>query len=344
MSSSQPTLTRQPEPEPAREPEPPGPATVPAPGSGKTPVREAAPAPGGGDGQRTDAVLEVTGLTKRYGEVQALGGFELTVRPGEIVGLVGHNGAGKTTFVDAVSGLIRPDSGTVLVAGRPPVPHRHLIGVSPQHIALYPSVTVREHLKLFGGLAGLRRKALASVVEELAEDLRLTAFLDRPAGLLSGGQQRRTQAGVALIHRPRLLLLDEPTAGADPETRQALLDTVRQRAAEGAAVVYTTHYLAELTELEATLAVAKAGRVVARGTAAELLADLPGEVVLEFADGEEIRRSTADPTGTLMRLLAENTRTVTSVDVRKPDLDDLYRSLAMLGEAPANGPAEGETR
>ncbi|MBB0242722.1 ATP-binding cassette domain-containing protein [Streptomyces alkaliphilus] len=287
-------------------------------------------------------MLEVSGLTKRYGEVQALGGFDLTVRPGEIVGLVGHNGAGKTTFVDVVSGLIRPDEGTVLIAGRPPVPHRHLIGVSPQHIALYPSVTVREHLKLFGGLAGLRRRALRSAVEELAEDLRLTAFLDRPAGLLSGGQQRRTQAGVALIHRPRLLLLDEPTAGADPETRQALLETVRGRAAEGAAVVYTTHYLTELTELEATLAVAKAGRVVARGTAAELLADLSGEVVLEFADGEEIRRSTTDPTGTLMRLLAETTHTVTSVDVRKPDLDDLYRSLAMLGEVPAAGPPEGE--
>ncbi|MEC3998168.1 ABC transporter ATP-binding protein [Actinacidiphila sp. DG2A-62] len=278
-------------------------------------------------------VLQVSGLAKRYGDVDALAGFDLTVRPGEIVGLVGHNGAGKTTFVEVVSGLIRADAGTALVDGADPVAARGVIGVSPQHIALYPSVTVREHLRLFGGLSGLRRGALRAAVDEVADDLRLTEFLDRPAGVLSGGQQRRAQAGVALIHRPRLLLLDEPTAGADPETRQALLDAVRRRAAEGAGVVYTTHYLAELTELDATIAVAKRGRVVARGTAAELLAGLPGEVALTFADGSEQRRSTDDPTAALIRLLAEATQPVTSVDVRKPDLDDLYRSLAVLDEA-----------
>ncbi|WP_406492329.1 ABC transporter ATP-binding protein [Streptomyces sp. NBC_00846] len=277
-----------------------------------------------------EPVLEVTGLTKRYGDVEALGGFTLSVAPGEIVGLVGHNGAGKTTFVEVVSGLIRADGGTVSVAGHDPHTARHLVGVSPQHLALYPSFTVREHLKLFGGLSGLRRGALSDAVDEVAADLRLTEFLDRPAGFLSGGQQRRAQAGTALIHRPALLLLDEPTAGADPETRQALLDTVRRRADDGAAVVYTTHYLAELTELDATLAVAKRGRVVARGTAAELLTGLPGEVRLTFEDGTEDRRSTDDPTGTLVGMLAGASRPVASVDVRKPDLDDLYRSLAVL--------------
>jgi ABC-2 type transport system ATP-binding protein len=339
MSSSQPTLTRGdlgPE-------DTPGGTGLEHPRAAAPGAREAGPrsaALGAPDRpERGSALLEVSGLTKRYGEVQALAGFDLTVRPGEIVGLVGHNGAGKTTFVDAVSGLIRADGGSVLVDGRGPVAARHLIGVSPQHIALYPSVSVREHLRLFGGLSGLRRRALATEIGELAEDLRLTSFLDRPAGLLSGGQQRRAQAGVALIHRPRLLLLDEPTAGADPETRQALLDTVRRRAEEGAAVVYTTHYLTELTELEATIAVAKAGRVVARGTAAALLAGLPGEVLLTFADGQEVRRSTTDPTGTLMGLLADARETVTTVDVRRPDLDDLYRSLATVGEEPAEGGA-----
>ncbi len=296
---------------------------------GDAPAHPAHPAPT----RTAPAVLQVSGLAKRYGDVDALAGFDLTVRPGEIVGLVGHNGAGKTTFVEVVSGLIRADAGTALVDGADPVAARGVIGVSPQHIALYPSVTVREHLRLFGGLSGLRRGALRAAVDEVADDLRLTEFLDRPAGVLSGGQQRRAQAGVALIHRPRLLLLDEPTAGADPETRQALLDAVRRRAAEGAGVVYTTHYLAELTELDATIAVAKRGRVVARGTADELLAGLPGEVALTFADGSQERRSTDDPTAALIRLLAEATQPVTSVDVRKPDLDDLYRSLAVLDEA-----------
>lgn len=335
MSSTHPTLTRPPDGEPAHEP-----AREAAPGPAHDRTAAPAPDPAVAAGDPAAApLLQVRGVTKRYGEVQALAGFDLTVRPGEIVGLVGHNGAGKTTFVDTVCGLIRPDGGSVRVDGRTPVAARGMIGVSPQHIALYPSATVREQLRLFGGLSGLRRRPLAAAIDELAAELRLTDFLDRPAGLLSGGQQRRAQAGVALIHRPRLLLLDEPTAGADPETRQALLDTVRRRAADGAAVVYTTHYLTELTELAATIAVAKAGRVVARGTAAALLADLPGEVVLEFADGGTLRRSTTDPTGTLMRLLDGATETVTSVDVRRPDLDDLYRSLAVVGPDRAEGAA-----
>ncbi|HEY3481034.1 MAG TPA: ABC transporter ATP-binding protein, partial [Streptomyces sp.] len=281
----------------------------------------------GGGGE---PMLEVVGLSKRYGDVRALDGFDLSVRPGEIVGLVGHNGAGKSTFVEIVSGLIRADSGTALVGGEEPAKARHRIGVSPQNIALYPPITVREHLKLFGGLSGLRRRALTSSLDELAAALRLTEFMDRPAGVLSGGQQRRTQAAVAMIHRPELLLLDEPTAGADPETRQALLDTVKQRAADGAAVVYTTHYLAELTELNATIAVAKRGRVVARGTSGELLEGLSGEVRLVLADGSELHESTTDPTAALVRLLHEAGQPVASVDVRKPDLDDLYRSLAVL--------------
>lgn len=272
-------------------------------------------------------MLQVTDLTKRYGEVQALAGFTLEVRAGEIVGLVGHNGAGKTTFVETVCGLIRPDTGTVLIGGKTPVQARRDIGISPQHIALYPPITVREHLRLFGGIAGLRRAALTEAVDELVTAMALGEFLDRPAGFLSGGQQRRTQAAVALIHHPALLLLDEPTAGADPETRQALLDVVKQRAGEGAAIVYTTHYLNELTYLGATIAVARRGRVIARGSSAELLDGLPGEVKVVFADGE-VEVSTDDPTAALVDLLKNAQQPVESVELRNPSLDDLYRSLA----------------
>lgn len=271
-------------------------------------------------------MLEVANLTKRYGEVQALAGFDLSVAAGEVVGLVGHNGAGKTTFVEIVSGLIRADGGTVRIDGREPAQARGQIGISPQNIALYPPITVREHLRLFGGIAGLRRAALRSEIEDLATALRLTEFLDRPAGVLSGGQQRRTQAAVALIHRPKLLLLDEPTAGADPETRQALLDLVKQRAGEGAAVVYTTHYLNELTEIAASIAVAQRGRVIARGTSSELLEKLPGEVRVTFTD-EIVEISTTDPSRTLVELLRDSGRQVVSVELRNPSLDDLYRSL-----------------
>jgi ABC-2 type transport system ATP-binding protein len=272
-------------------------------------------------------MLEALDLRKKYDDVQALDGFSIEVAAGEICGLVGHNGAGKTTFVEMVSGLLKPDSGEVLIDGKPPTEARGKIGISPQHIALYRPLSVREHLSLYGALAGLRRAALRNAIDELAVALQLTQFIDRRAGLLSGGQQRRTQAATALIHRPSLLLLDEPTAGADPETRQALLDVVKQRAGEGAAVVYTTHYLTELTDLQASIAVASEGRIIARGSSDELLADLPGEVRVTTA-GEQLQVSTTDPTGTLLKLLPTVEAPVEQVELRNPTLDDLYHSLA----------------
>jgi ABC-2 type transport system ATP-binding protein len=274
-------------------------------------------------------LLDALDLTKRYGSVNALDGFSLSVAAGEIVGLVGHNGAGKTTFVEIVSGLIRQDSGYIAIGGKPPATARGDIGVTPQHLGLYPSITVREHLELFGRIAGLRRAALSSAIDELAVALRLTEIMDRRTGVLSGGQQRRTQTATALVHRPSLLLLDEPTAGADLETRQAMLDVVKQRAADGTAVVYTTHYLPELTELDATIAVIRGGRIIARGSYEELAADLPGEVRLVFDDEQELRVSTTEPTATLIDLLSKTDRNVSSVELHNPSLDDLYRSLAV---------------
>jgi ABC-2 type transport system ATP-binding protein len=198
----------------------------------------------------------------------------------------------------------------------------------PQSIALYPGMTVREHLRLFGGLAGLRGRQLAASIDELVVALQLAEFVDRRLGLLSGGQQRRTQAATALLHRPGLLVLDEPTAGADPQTRQSLLAVVRDRARQGAAVVYVTHYLPELTELGATLAVARHGRVIARGAAAELLRGLPS-VVTVASDRAERSVPTHDPTATLIDLLGREGGTVVSIEVRNPSLDDLYASLAV---------------
>jgi ABC-2 type transport system ATP-binding protein len=274
-------------------------------------------------------LLEAFDLVKRYGPVNALDGFSLQVQAGEIVGLVGHNGAGKTTFVEIVSSLIRPDSGQVTIGGKSPAAARGEIGVTPQHLALYPSITVREHLQLFGRLAGLRRTALQAAIDELAIALRLTEIIDRRTGVLSGGQQRRTLAATALVHRPSLLLLDEPTAGADLETRQAMLDVVKQRAGEGAAVVYTTHYLPELTELQASIAVVRNGQIIARGSYDDLVDGLPGEVRLLLDDEQEIKVSTTQPTATLIDLLGRIDQPISAVDVRNPSLDDLYRSLAV---------------
>jgi ABC-2 type transport system ATP-binding protein len=222
---------------------------------------------------------------------------------------------------------------------------RRLIGVAPQELALYVSATVRDNLRLFGALAGLRRRALDRAVGQVAEELQLTDVLGRRAGLLSGGQRRRTQAATALVGGAPLLLLDEPTAGADPQTRAALLEAVRARAAAGAAVLYTTHYLPELTDLRATLAVARSGRIIARGGQETLIKGLPGELRLRLdgapgrrnlpgslarrartVDGE-LRITSTDPPADLAALLSTGCSPV-SVDVRRPDLDDLYRALA----------------
>jgi ABC-2 type transport system ATP-binding protein len=275
-------------------------------------------------------MLNAHAVQKRYGNVVALDGFDLHVEAGEIVGLVGHNGAGKSTFVEIVAGLTRPDAGRVEVAGIDVTGRstrvRELIGLAPQEMSLYLPLTVRENVRLFGGLAGLRGRTLRSAIAATAAALGLTEVLDRPVGLLSGGQRRRAQAATALVHRPRLLLLDEPTAGADPGTRQALLAMVRECAADGTAVCYTTHYLPELADLAATIAVVSRGRVIARGTQQQLLAGVPGELRVVLTSGESRVVRTPDPSRALADLLAQGHR-LTSVDIRRPSLDDLYHEL-----------------
>jgi ABC-2 type transport system ATP-binding protein len=271
-------------------------------------------------------VLVVESVFKRYGATSALAGFDLTVDAGEIVGLVGHNGAGKSTLVGIVAGLIRADSGRVLVGGVDAARARAMIGLAPQEIALYLAATLRDNLVLFGRLAGLRGRALRAAIDETVTALDLTGILDRPVGVLSGGQQRRAQAATALLHRPPLLLLDEPTVGADPTAREALLTVVRDRAAAGAAVCYTTHYLPELADLGATIAVAARGRIIARGSQRELLADLPGELRVTLGSGERRIVRTADPSAALADVLAAG-HTVRAVDIARPSLDDLYRAL-----------------
>jgi ABC-2 type transport system ATP-binding protein len=148
-------------------------------------------------------MLAARGVVKRYGERRALDGFDLSVAPGEIVGLVGHNGAGKTTFVEVVTGLVRPDAGQVRVGGvdvrSDPRAARKLLGVAPQEIALYVGATVRDNLRLFAALAGLRRAARHRAVDRVAEELQLTGVLGQHTGLLSGGQRRRTQAAVPVM-------------------------------------------------------------------------------------------------------------------------------------------------
>jgi len=289
-------------------------------------------------------VLRADRLVKRYGGRLALDQFCLQVAAGEIVGLVGSNGAGKTTFVEVVTGLVRPEAGALEVGGIDALSgrlDRALVGAAPQEQALYPPLTVRQHLHLFGALSGMRRAGLKRAVDATLGELGLEGVADRRAGLLSGGQRRRCQTACALVASPPLLMLDEPTVGADPETRRALLQAVTSRATAGAAVVYTTHYLAELEELGATLAVVSSGRVIARGSQAELLSRLPCRLRVSFSGGvpEGARRHgtvvgddltvlCSDPAAALARLVADAPG-ARSIEMQRPTVEDLYSHLAV---------------
>jgi ABC-2 type transport system ATP-binding protein len=297
---------------------------------------------------QTVPTLRAEQVSKRYGERTALSRVDLDVLPGEIVGLLGPNGAGKTTLVEIIAGLRRPDAGVVEVGGvdvlRNATRARRLIGLAPQELGIYPRATVGENLAFFAGLAGMRRADALRRVREVADAMGLAPLLDRRAHALSGGQKRRLHAAAAMVHRPPLLLLDEPTVGSDIETRQRLLDVVRGLAADGTAVVYTTHYLPELETLEASLAILESGRIVARGSQDALVARYGGgilEVTFDgpppdiafdgaVSNGSSVRLRTDDPgraaAETLARLGLE-ARRVRAIEVVRPGLEAVYLSL-----------------
>lgn len=300
-------------------------------------------------------MLRVEGLHKRYGETVALTGADLSVGPGEIVGLLGPNGAGKTTLVSIVAGLRRPDAGSVRVGDVDVAAHperaQPLIGLAPQETAVYLPLTARENLVVFGELAGIRGRTLSTRIDEVADALDLTPLLGRSASTLSGGEKRRLHTAMALLHRPPLVLLDEPTTGADVRTRAQLLAAVRRLADDGSAVVYSTHYLPEVEDLGASVAIIDRGRTIARGTVAEMVAAhgstalelrfagtapavaLDGKVALDgrvVRDGDVLRIVTDDPAtaaAAALAALGPDAARLRSLDVVRPSLDRAFLAL-----------------
>lgn len=229
--------------------------------------------------------LDVREIRKSYGTHEVLRGVYLRVEPGQILGLLGRNGAGKSTLITILCGLRRADSGTASICGHRPASAdaARLIGYAPQELGIYPDLSVAQNLAAFGELHGLGRREAASRADEVMELLGLSEKRGQRASHLSGGQQRRLHAGMAIMHRPRLVFMDEPTVGADVEARSQILRAVRQLADEGAAVVYTSHYLAEFEELGSDIAILNEGRVVARSTLEEIITGHGrAEVTLEF--------------------------------------------------------------
>ncbi len=324
-------------------------------------------------------VLDVAGVARRYGERWALRDVSLAIRAGEVCCLLGPNGAGKTTLVSIIAGLRSADAGTVTVDGLDVSSGgrdvRTRIGLAGQETGVYPTVTVRQNLDFWCRVAGMTGGDRRRRIDEVAETLELTDLLDRKARFLSGGQRRRLHAAVALVHRPRLLMLDEPTTGVDISTRSRLLAAVSRLAeVDGCAVLYTTHYLPEVEELRATVVILDRGRILARGTLDELIArhgagmveltfdgppppipDVPDragidadtEVGIEV-DGPTARIPTDRPAATaaslLGRLSPADAERLESVELSRPSLDSVF--LAITGraypedEAAASAPAD----
>jgi ABC-2 type transport system ATP-binding protein len=303
-------------------------------------------------------MLEIRGLQKAYGDKEVLRGVDLGARAGEIVGLLGPNGAGKTTLVSIVAGLRKADAGSVSVAGIDALAHpekaRAVLGLAPQDLGIYPILSVERNLTFFAQLAGLMGPRLRERVTEVADALDLTKLFGQRAATLSGGQKRRLHTAMALVHEPNVLFLDEPTVGADVRSRNQILEVVRRRAEAGCAIVYTSHYLTEIEDLAATVAVLEAGRIVARGPLAGLIAEYGSPAVrLTFEgpapalEGFEIAGSiatlrTADPAHAAAAILGRlngSTDRLRGVDIVRPSLEAAY--LALTGRRSNEGTDKG---
>jgi ABC-2 type transport system ATP-binding protein len=317
----------------------------------------------------SDAVIEAEGLTKRFGRVEALAGLDLVARSGEVTAVLGPNGAGKTTFVRSVATLVRPDGGSLTVSGVDALRHPHqvrrFIGLAGQYAAVEPAMTGRENLVMVGRLFGHDRRTAARNAALVLEEVDLVDAADRLVRTYSGGMRRRLDLGASLVGGPRLLLLDEPTTGLDPRSRNQLWEAIRQLVAGGTDVLLTTQYLDEADQLAHKVAIIDKGRVIAQGTPGELKAQVGRDMIevhtheragldrlaqaLSHLGAEEPRVDVATNRVTIpvddgraaiaraVRALDDVEVEIDDIGVRRPTLDEVF--LTLTGEPIAGEPA-----
>ena len=301
--------------------------------------------------------VEARGVAKRFGAVRALDGVSLAIERGEFFGLLGPNGAGKTTLISALGGLARADAGTLAVMGydvsRDYRAARRAVGIVPQEIVFDPFFTVRETLEIQSGYFGLR--ANGAWIDELLERLALGPKADANMRSLSGGMKRRVMVAQALVHRPPVIVLDEPTAGVDVELRQALWAFIRSLNSAGHTILLTTHYLEEAQQLCSRIAMMKEGRIVALDATERLLAAFSERVLRVKLDGCDLPASlaphaTLDGSGwwripiadvrlveqTLARL-REAGAPVAALEVAEPELEEVFVKI-MRGDSLVSSP------
>jgi len=281
------------------------------------------------------SLLKVERLCKSFGAIRAVDSVSFEVRPGEIYGLLGPNGAGKTTIISMISGLLKPDAGEVSVAGASfwsnPQKAKSIMGVVPQELAIYEELTGRENLEFWGRMAGLSSRDAKARTTELLEALTLTDRAKDAVKNYSGGMKRRINLGCALLHHPRLLLLDEPTVGIDPQARLNILEFIRNLRASGTGILYTTHYLEEAETLCQRIGIIDHGRLLAEGTFTELQERLGGDRVFVLeSDFKNASPESWDGFNQRFRVIQKTERqlVVAAVGVRDPS--DCLKELLNL--------------
>lgn len=304
-------------------------------------------------------ILETQNLIKNYGDFTAVKGISFDIKEGEIFSLLGPNGAGKTTTISILSTLYTPTSGDATIGGhsitREPMAVKRVIGVVPQDLALYEDLTAKENLVFWGQMYGLGGKSLNSRVDEVLEQIGLTDKAKNRVKTYSGGMKRRVNIGVGLLHKPRLLFMDEPTVGIDPQSRRAILDTVKDLNKQGMTVLYTTHYMEEAAELSNRVGIIDHGELIALGTQDELTKQVGETETLilhigENEDPEALAKAVssvegvqkADVTDNVVSVITHDAKDVIaavvskanergikirSMDIREPNLEAVFLHL-----------------
>ncbi len=301
--------------------------------------------------------IQVKDLHKSFGETKAVQGVDFEVRQGEIFSLLGPNGAGKTTTISMLSCLLRPDSGDAFIMGHSikgdQMGVKAALGVVPQEIALYEDMSARENLTFWGKMYGLRGAALKNRVNEVLDVIGLADRSKEFIKKYSGGMKRRVNIGIALLHKPQVIFMDEPTVGIDPQSRRSILDSVLKLKKEGTTVLYTTHYMEEAQELSDHIAIMDHGKVIANGTHEELVRIIgeadritvtinaeSAKVVEAWKAAKGVKNVTAND-GTLVVLADDSNRVlprlfeaasnsgvrITSVAIQEPNLETVFLHL-----------------
>lgn len=300
--------------------------------------------------------IETQHLVKSFGELHAVDDVSFTVKEGEIFSLLGPNGAGKSTTISMVSGLLSPTKGDALVFGhsirKAPTKAQELLGIVPQELAIYEDLTAKQNLMFWGRMFGLRGDTLKTRVKEVLELIELTDRQNQNAGKYSGGMKRRLNIGIALLHRPKLIILDEPTVGIDPQSRRKILDGVKQFRDQGTTVLYTTHYMEEAAELSDRIGIIDHGKIIALGTQddlsklvgekerimltisepdsmAEVFMKLPDVDAVERLDGHSLitTDNADDLLPKLFELAQENHAHISSVELQEVTLETVFLHL-----------------